>query len=256
MTALVVRVAGVAGVAVLGLGFVDTGCESNQHSVAGAPLPARSCEVRREGDRELVGVSTIVGDDTLTMRTSSGDDGADGAIAIAIGGSPYLSATWSRSPSGALHVVTRYGRAFHGVAEEILDSSDGRTVTGQRDGRPIEPYAATAGATAVRFADGTPTSVVVVDDAAKRVAEILANQARDELSACTGGTVTGGLDARAGGEERCGSSSCAVGMGANERGEVQRGRADRGGAWEIRHSGRQRRVRGARAPRPRPSTAA
>jgi hypothetical protein len=90
------------------------------------------------------------------------------------------------TPNGALQLMLRFGKGFHGVKEIMFTSADRVTVQGTINGRPIAPFPINADPRSIKFADGSAIPATRVDDETRRALPILVHAIHGQCAQTTG----------------------------------------------------------------------
>ena len=98
-------------------------------------------------------------------------------------GSDVVLHTNRTTSRGSTQLKVSYGSAFQGIKESSF-TTDGKLVEGEIDGRRIVPLPVGAHAGSIKFEDGKPAPVVIVDQSLRQAITSLFEQARQAASSC------------------------------------------------------------------------
>ena len=162
-----------------------------------ASVAPRPCQVTTSPKANTTTLHTTFGVDELTVvvaspKTETGlpTGASSSTMTLTLSGSAYLQIANTATKTLPSSVDAAYGSAFTGIKRSHFQS-DGKTVTGNVDGRPVVPFDANqvpspASVTpSIQFADGKPPPNVYVDPSAEKRATALFEQAKSDASRCT-----------------------------------------------------------------------
>ena len=117
-----------------------------------------------------------------TVQDLSESARAASQLDLTLGGAPLLSVATELAEGGVIVSVT-YGNAFKGIKRARF-TNDGSTITGDIDGRAINPLPADGDPNAATFADGGPPPDIQVDPDLAKAIEQLLQQAKQDAAHC------------------------------------------------------------------------
>jgi hypothetical protein len=173
----------------LGL-IVVASCSTAPERVSARALPLDApCQTTSDGTTVTVSLTSKAGSGVFTLVQAQALDGSSTRITetITISGLPYLTSQVTSTPDGASTADTTYGSAyFTGIGKDHY-ASDGKTLTGEVDGRAIVPVPVSPPPSSATFQDGKPPPSVTVDPGAQKAAAAVLTQGRADLGQCDAG---------------------------------------------------------------------
>lgn len=143
------------------------------------------CTESPEGAVSLVTETTVNGQTLRATQTSQplGEQGETaGNLDLTLGGDPLLTIE-TEGAGGSVTVTVTYGNAFGGIRRSRF-TNDGQTVTGEIDGRAIQPLPTNGNPNQVQFADGGPPPTIDIDPDLARALDALIKQVHRAASDC------------------------------------------------------------------------
>jgi hypothetical protein len=120
----------------------------------------------------------------LEVKSTTTAGQSERGVRLTSGKSEVLAFDLLISRKQLVQTTFHFGKGFHGVQQVQLVTVDGKTFSGNVDGRPLVPFQSGADAKSIKFADGLPAPVFKL----KRVVIAALKKGGHEIDACSTGS--------------------------------------------------------------------